>query len=62
MRESIQMLQYIALAITGFVLMGVIVYFAGGYYRDFSKIPAAPIKPGDLDGPRGPRVAPVPRF
>ena len=59
MRESVQVLQYIALSLAGFVLMGVIVYLAGGYYRDFSKIPPAPIKPGDLDGPRG--VA-VPRF
>ena len=59
MRESVQIVQYLALCLAGFVLMVVIVYFAGGYYRDFSKIPPAPIKPGDLDGPRG--VA-VPRF
>ena len=39
MRESLQMLQFIGFSLAGLVVIGVIVYFAGGYYRDFSQDP-----------------------
>ena len=39
MHESLQMLQFFGLSLTEFVAIGVIVYFAGGGYRDFSQPP-----------------------
>ena len=39
MHESLQMLQFFGLSLAEFVAIGVIVYFAGGGYRDFSQPP-----------------------
>ena len=58
MRESLQMLQFIGLSSTGFVAIGVIVHFAGGYYRDFSQAPPPePEQPGRIRfSPGAPKI------
>ena len=47
MHELLEMLQFIALSLTGLAAIAALVYFAGGYYRDFSQTPSPkPEQPG----------------